>query len=85
MSYPEKFAELIEEVSIGDSDYDCVIPVSGGKDSTWQVVKALEFGLRPICVTWKSPGRNAIGNKKAIGSAKYEGSNAKDLTTNLPK
>ena len=63
VSYPEKFAELIEEVSIGDSDYDCVIPVSGGKDSTWQVVKALEFGLRPICVTWKSPGRNAIGNK----------------------
>jgi hypothetical protein len=24
--------------------YDCVIPVSGGKDSTWQVVTCLERG-----------------------------------------
>ena len=28
--------------------YDCVIPVSGGKDSTWQAVTCLEHGLRPL-------------------------------------
>jgi N-acetyl sugar amidotransferase len=41
--------------------YDCLIPVSGGKDSTWQVVTCLEYGLRPLCVTWKTPARTAIG------------------------
>jgi N-acetyl sugar amidotransferase len=37
--------------------------VSGGKDSTWQVVTALKYGLRPICVTWKSPARSELGQK----------------------
>ena len=41
--------------------YDCLIPVSGGKDSTWQVVKALEYGLNPLAVTWKTPARTEIG------------------------
>lgn len=45
------------------SGYDCLIPVSGGKDSTWQVVKCLELGLRPLAVTWKTPARTAIGQK----------------------
>jgi N-acetyl sugar amidotransferase len=43
--------------------YDCVIPVSGGKDSTWQVVTCLEHGLKPLAVTWRPPGRTAIGQK----------------------
>jgi N-acetyl sugar amidotransferase len=41
--------------------YHCLIPVSGGKDSTWQVVTCLEYGLRPLCVTWHTPGRTEIG------------------------
>jgi N-acetyl sugar amidotransferase len=41
--------------------YDCLIPVSGGKDSTWQTVKCLEFGLKPLTVTWKTPARTAVG------------------------
>ena len=43
--------------------YDCLIPVSGGKDSTWQTVKCLEKGLNPLCVTWKTPARTSIGQK----------------------
>ena len=43
--------------------YDCLIPVSGGKDSTWQTVQCLEMGLRPLAVTWKSPGRTEIGRQ----------------------
>jgi N-acetyl sugar amidotransferase len=38
-----------------------VIPVSGGKDSTWQVVKCLEHGLTPLAVTWKTPARTELG------------------------
>jgi len=43
------------------SSYDCLIPVSGGKDSTWQTIKCLELGLKPLAVTWRPPGRTPIG------------------------
>lgn len=43
--------------------WDCIIPVSGGKDSTWQTVTCLEHGLRPLCVTWRPPARTAIGER----------------------
>lgn len=43
--------------------YDCLIPVSGGKDSTWQTVKCLELGLKPLAVTWKTPARTEIGRR----------------------
>ena len=41
--------------------WDCVVPASGGKDSTWQVLTCLEYGLKPLAVTWRSPGRNPPG------------------------
>ena len=41
--------------------YDCLVPVSGGKDSHWQVIKCLEYGLNPLAVTWKTPGRTRVG------------------------
>jgi len=47
----------------GSQNYDCVIPVSGGKDSTWQVAQCLEYGLRPLCVTWRPPGRTSVGQR----------------------
>lgn len=31
-------------------EYDCVVGVSGGVDSSWTLVKAMEFGLRPLPV-----------------------------------
>jgi N-acetyl sugar amidotransferase len=37
--------------------------VSGGKDSTWQTVKCLEYGLNPLAVTWKTPARTPIGQE----------------------
>ena len=37
--------------------------VSGGKDSTWQVITTIIFGLKPLCVTWRSPARNKIGQR----------------------
>ena len=57
------FGQLVEEVKAKAGNYDCVIPVSGGKDSTWQVVKCLEYGLKPLAVTWKTPARTAVGQR----------------------
>ncbi|RMD66546.1 N-acetyl sugar amidotransferase [Candidatus Parcubacteria bacterium] len=55
------FREVVKHAKARSKGYDCVIPVSGGKDSTWQVVTCLEYGLRPLAVTWKSPARTALG------------------------
>ena len=32
------------------SNWDCIVPVSGGKDSTYQVIRMLQLGLNPLCV-----------------------------------
>ncbi|MFH1171410.1 MAG: N-acetyl sugar amidotransferase [bacterium] len=50
----KEFRTLIEQYRSKDgSQYDCIIPVSGGKDSTYQayVIKEL-YGLNPLCVTF---------------------------------
>src|SRR5688572_30997298 len=53
------FRELVAATRARAPGFDCGIPVSVGKDSTWQVVKCLEHGLRPRAVTWKTPARTA--------------------------
>jgi N-acetyl sugar amidotransferase len=54
------------------SNWDCVVGVSGGKDSTYQVLRMLQLGLNPLCVTATtcdlSPiGRRNIENLKSLG------------------
>lgn len=43
------------------TNWDCIIPVSGGKDSTYQVVKMLELGMNPLCVTATTCDESKIG------------------------
>ena len=56
-----------------DGSYDCVIPVSGGKDSTAQALYARdELGLNPLLVTFLPRdlvelGRKNIENLKNLG------------------
>lgn len=55
----------------GDN-WDCIVPVSGGKDSTYQVVRMLQHGLNPLCVTsttcdLSDIGRKNIENLKHLG------------------
>ena len=57
------FLDVAENARSRSSGYDCVIPVSGGKDSTWQVITCLEHGLRPLAVTWRPPGRTELGRR----------------------
>ncbi|HLD26194.1 MAG TPA: N-acetyl sugar amidotransferase [Candidatus Andersenbacteria bacterium] len=57
----QEFTKLASEVKKMDRSYDCIIPVSGGKDSHWQVVTCLEHGLHPLAVTWCPPHRTEIG------------------------
>ena len=59
----EQFQELVQYAKSKSKGYDCLIPVSGGKDSTWQVIKCLEYGLYPLTVTWRPQSRTEIGQK----------------------
>tara|TARA_B100000029_G_scaffold240748_1_gene237939 strand:+ start:1510 stop:2637 length:1128 start_codon:yes stop_codon:yes gene_type:complete len=69
-----EFIEIIDKYRSKDgSRYDCVIPVSGGKDSTYQAyfVKK-EFGLNPLLVNFiprdlVELGRKNIENLKSLG------------------
>ncbi|RKX23862.1 MAG: N-acetyl sugar amidotransferase [Candidatus Zixiibacteriota bacterium] len=54
------------------TNYDCIVPVSGGKDSTFQTVKLLQWGMNPLCVTsttchLSDIGRTNIENLKSLG------------------
>ena len=54
------------------SNWDCIVPVSGGKDSTYQVIRMLQLGLNPLCVTsttcdLSNLGRQNIDNLKHLG------------------
>jgi hypothetical protein len=50
----KKFEQILEETNRHNtSNYDCIIPVSGGKDSYYQThVIAAQYGLKPLLVTY---------------------------------
>lgn len=63
------------------SNYDCLIPVSGGKDSTYQTVRMLEMDMNPLCVTATTCDLSEIGRKN-IENIKRLGVDYVEVTTN---
>ena len=60
----KEFLALVEQYkNKNNSDYDCIIGVSGGKDSTYQVIKVLELGLNPLCICFEPTIPTKIGRK----------------------
>lgn len=45
------------------TNWDCIVPVSGGKDSTFQVIQMLQLGMNPLCVTATTCDLTEIGRK----------------------
>lgn len=68
-----ELTEILQRYRSTDgTNYDALVPVSGGKDSTYQVLKLLENGLNPLCVTGMTDslsdiGRRNIENIKNLG------------------
>lgn len=63
------------------STWDCIVPVSGGKDSTYQVIKMLEMNMNPLCVTATTCDLSEIGRKN-IENIKSMGVDYVEITTN---
>lgn len=56
------FLDLIDQYKT-ENYYDCIIPVSGGKDSYWQIHKIKEYGLNPLLVTYHGNNYTPTGLK----------------------
>jgi len=76
VDWSERWSELKEIIGRykrkDGTNYDCIIPVSGGKDSHYQVIKLLEADANPLCVTASTDdlsdyGRWNIENIKRLG------------------
>lgn len=65
VNWNDRLTELkaITDKYKGQSNWDCIVPVSGGKDSTYQVIRVLELGLKPLCVTARTCDLTEIGKR----------------------
>jgi len=59
----KEFTKIVEEAKAKKKQYDCIVPVSGGKDSHYQVLMALQYGLRPLAVTATTDHVSELGHK----------------------
>ena len=74
--------EIVDRYRSKDrANYDCIIPVSGGKDSTYQTLKILELGLNPLCITATTCALSDIGRRN-IENLKCQGVDYIEVTTN---
>ncbi len=68
----KQLEEITARYKSDGSHWDCIVPVSGGKDSTYQVIRMLQLGLNPLCITattcdLSDVGRQNIQNIKDLG------------------
>lgn len=78
----EEFLAILERFRNRDgSNYDCIVPSSGGKDSHTQVLRLLEFGMNPLVVTATTDSLSALGRRN-IENLKRRGVDCIEITTN---
>jgi len=61
----KEFKEILNKFRNKDkTKYDCIIPVSGGKDSIYQVhIMKNVYDMNPLCVTFRTDARTPLGEK----------------------
>ncbi len=58
------FEKIINNYKKDDFGYDCIIPVSGGKDSTYQAYFMKEvYGMNPLCVCFETTSPTELGQR----------------------
>lgn len=78
----EEFLRVVDTYRSKNGDnYDCLVPVSGGKDSTYQLLRLLEVGMNPLCVTATTDDLSDIGRRN-IENIKKLGVDYVEVTTN---
>lgn len=59
----EEFTDLLTRYWAGGRRHDCIVAVSGGKDSHAQVIKVLELGFKPLAVCATTDHLTPLGRK----------------------
>jgi N-acetyl sugar amidotransferase len=62
----KEFYEIVNHYKLpeGQTGYDCIVPVSGGKDSTYQAYFMKEVcGLNPLCICFETTYATEIGQR----------------------
>lgn len=59
----KKLREILEHYkSISGDNYDCIVPISGGKDSTFQLYVVTQvYGMKPLAVTFSHNWYSEVG------------------------
>ena len=59
----QTFRDILERYR-GKGDYDCMVTISGGKDSAWQLhmIKNV-YGLKPLAVTFNQNWQTEVGRR----------------------
>lgn len=66
-----ELVRILETAPKNDSGYDCIVPSSGGKDSTAQVIDLLTLGARPLVVTATTCYLTPIGRRNIDNLARF--------------
>lgn len=70
-SLNELVARIKRETKKRGGEFDCVVPSSGGKDSTYQVLTLIDLGLTPLVVTATTCMLTDIGRKNIDNLKRY--------------
>lgn len=69
VDWEERLSQLMDILDRHDGR--CIVPSSGGKDSTWQVLKLLELGADVTVVTARTCMLTEVGRKNIDNLARY--------------
>ena len=67
----ETLLRILESAPKNDSGFDVIVPSSGQKDSTYQVLRVLELGARPLVVTATTCMLTPIGRANIDNLSRY--------------
>ena len=80
-----EFETILQRYRGTGENYDCIIPVSGGKDSCYQAITMRdEYGMTPLCVTHTPCELTEVGLKN-LNFLRDEGFGAETLRDGLER
>ena len=71
----ERLSKILQEIKKEGKNkkYDCVVGVSGGTDSSYLLMKAVEWGLRPLAVHYDNTWNTATATQNIFKVTNYLG------------
>lgn len=70
-SRQQELLRILETMPKNGTGYDCIVPSSGGKDSTSQVLMLIELGVRPLVVTASTCMLTEVGRRNIDNLKRY--------------